>query len=92
MSDTEIDYASGCSQESSISMISSEDFMLRQASISELVDMREQALEDQQAYAIHCLIFTAQVVHDNRECMCAIESKRVEELCAKIHKELSLRK
>ena len=92
MSDTETDYASVCSEESSISMISSEDLMLRQASIPALVDMRNQALEDKQAYAIHCLIFTAQVVHDNRECMCAIESKRVKELCAKIDKELSLRK
>ena len=92
MSDTETDYVSVCSEESSISMISSEDLMLRQASISDLIDMRAEALEDERGYAIHCLIFTAQDVHDNRGCMCAIESKRVKELCAKIFIELSLRK
>ena len=77
---------------SEISMISRQDFIIQKSSISELYMMRDEAIEDQKAYAIQCQLFTAETVHNSKQCECAQESKRVEILCLKILKELSLRK
>lgn len=77
---------------SKISMISREDFTIQQASISELIIMRDEALEDEIAYTVHCQLFTAEIVHNSKQCECARESKRVATLCSKILAELSLRK